>query len=131
MAQQTIFVENGVPVMQLTEVVIGSKLELAVKLERLVSEDPEVFEPFDFSGMEIEAHIKDKPTKDVDPDAEFVCTMRTPGDGWIDLFLGGDVTGLLLAKEYHASLKVWPIGSPALGDTLLAFILPLVFKATR
>lgn len=130
MAQQTIFVENGVPVMQLTEVVIGSQLALAVRFERLVSEDPEVFEPFDFTDMEIVAHIKDKPAKDILPDAEFVCTVRVGGEGWIDMFLSGEVTGALLAKEYQASLKVWPIGSPAMGDTLLAFVLPVVYKAT-
>lgn len=127
---QKILIPNGVPIISLEEVVIGSQFKFAVRFERLISESPDVFEPFDFTNMELKADIKDKPTKEVVPDATFECTPRGV-DGWVDFLIDGTVTGLLLPREYDASFKVWPIGSPELGDTLLVFILPMVYKATR
>ena len=129
---QVIEYDNGVPVIKLKEVVIGSQFKFAVFFERLVSEDPDVFEPFDFTGMTLQADVKDRPSKDVTADAEITCTPRTGLDiGWVDFYMSGDVTGTLLQKEYNASIKVWPTGSPEQGDTLLSLILPMRYEATR
>lgn len=128
---QTVVIPNGVPILKLEEIVIGSQFNFAVQFERRISENPDVFEPLDFTGMTLEAHIKDKPSKEVAPDAEFVCVPRVTGDGWVDLILDGTATGLLEEHEYQSSLKVWPDGFAEKGDTLLVLILPMKFKATR
>lgn len=126
----TVTYDNSVPVIRLTEVVIGSQFKFAVFFERLISEDPDVFEPFDFTGMTLQADVKDRPSKDVLPDAQLTCVPRVD-PGWVDFSMDGDVTLTLLQKEYSASIKVWPTGSPELGDTLLVLILPMKYEATR
>lgn len=123
-------VNNAVSVLELEEVVIGSQLKISIQFERLVSENPETFEGIDFTGMTLKAEIKLRPSKDVTAVAEFVCTTRAE-PGWVDLTLDGDVTGLLLERKYESSLKVWPTNSPELGDTLIAIILPMKYRATR
>lgn len=130
MAQKEV-IPNGVPIIAVEEVVIGSQFKFAVQFERLISEDPDVFEPLDFDGMTLKADVKDKPAKDILPDAQFQCTARITGDGWVDFLMDGDATGTLSQRTYEASFKVWPTGNPELGDTLLVFELPMVYKATR
>lgn len=127
---QKVSISNGVPIISLEEVVIGSQFKFAIRFERLISENPDVFEPLDFTGMTLKADVKDKPSKDIEADAAFQCTPRND-DGWVDFLMDGEVTGALLAHTYQASVKIWPDGSPELGDTLLVFELPMVFKATR
>ena len=127
---QTILVKNAVPVIELEEIVIGSQFIFAVQFERLISENPDVFEAFDFTGMTLKADIKDKPTKEISADAELICVPRGAG-GWVDLTLPGDVSGIFLPHKYESSIKVWPTNSPEKGDTLLVIILPMVYKATR
>lgn len=127
---QTATVKNGVSIIELEEVVIGSQCKIAIYFERLISENPDVFEPIDFTGMTLKGEIKDRPSKEIVADAEFVCTPRV-GLGWVDLTLDGETTGALLEKTYSASLKVWPTAFPEQGDTLLVIILPMKFKATR
>lgn len=123
-------VPNAVPVIQLEEVVIGSQFKFAVQFERLISENPDVFEALDFAGMTVVADIKDRPSRDIAADAALVCTPRNV-DGWVDFFMSGEVTGTLLEREYQASVKVFPTGSPELGDTLLVLLLPMKYLATR
>lgn len=127
---QEVSISNGVPIISLEEVVIGSQFKFAVRFERLISENPDVFAPLDFTGMTIKADVKDKPAKDILPDATFQCIPRND-DGWVDFLMTGEVTGALLPHGYEASVKVWPTPNPELGDTLLVFIIPMVFKATR
>lgn len=127
---QTISVKNAVPIIKLEEVVIGSQFKFSVQFERLVSEDPDVFEPLDFTGMTFKAEIKDNPSEEVDSDAEFTCVARVD-PGWVDLTIDGTVTGILLERKYESSLKVWPTANPEQGDTLIVLILPMKYKATR
>lgn len=127
---QTISVKNAVPVIKVEEVVIGSQFKFAIQFERLISEDPDVFESFDFTGMTFKADIKDQPSQEIVPDAQLTCTPRETG-GWVDLFLDGTVTGTLLERKYETSVKVWPTGSPEQGDTLIVLVLPMKYKATR
>jgi hypothetical protein len=126
----TTTIPNAVPTLALEEGVIGSQIKIAVYFERLVSENPNVFEPFDFTGMTLKAEIKDK-VKELPADAEFTCTPRVLEPGWVDLYLGGDVTSTLLAKTYFASLKVWPTGQASKGDTLVVITIPMKYAATR
>lgn len=130
---QTVNIPNGIPVFKLEEVVIGSQFKFAIQFKRLVSTEPDVFEFLDFTGMTLEALIKDKPAKEIDDDADaaFTCTARVGGEGWVDLYLDGDVTGTLLEKVYYASLKVYPTANPEKGDTLAAIWLPMKYEATR
>jgi len=126
----TTTIPNAVPTLALEEGVIGSQIKIAAYFEQLVSENPNVFEPFDFTGMTLQADIKDK-LKDELADAAFTCTPRALEPGWVDLYLGGDDTLLLLPKVYYASLKVWPTGEPTKGDTLVVITLPMKYLATR
>lgn len=128
---QTTNVANGVSVIVLEEVVIGSQLKFSVQFEQLVSEEPDVFTPMDFSDKVLQADIKLKPSIEVEPDAQFVCVARDDGSGWVDLTLDGEASGALIAKKYESSLKVWPIGHPEQGDTLLVIVMPMKFLATR
>jgi hypothetical protein len=127
---ETIKAENGVPILILEEVVIGSQLRIAAFFEQLIDQDPDVFEPISFAGMEMKADIKMRPAKEVDPDATFVCTPRIDL-GWVDFTLDGEVTGELLPKTYESSFKVWPTGHPEQGDTLWVIVIPMTYKATR
>lgn len=120
---------NGAPVLKLEEVVIGSQLNIAINFEKLISSDPDVFEPVDFTGKTIQADIKLK-VKEATVLAEFECTPRL-GGGWVDFHLGGDVTLTLPEKTLEASVKVWPTADPTKGDTLAVIILPMKYKATR
>lgn len=127
---QTTNVPNAIPILKLEEVVIGSQLRLAAYFERLVDDDPETFEPIDFTDWELKADIKLKPNKEVEPDANFVCTPRVV-PGWVDFVLDGTSTGSLLQKTYKASVKIWPVGHPEQGETLWVIVLPMKFEATR
>lgn len=127
---QTSKVMNGISILELEEIVIGSEFKIAALFERLVSEDPDVYEPIDFTGMTIKADVKDRPSKEVEPDTTFVCVPRAEA-GWIDFSLDGTATGLLKQKTYYASVKVWPTDSPEKGDTLLVIQMPMKYKATR
>lgn len=127
---QTVVVNNGIPRIELEEVVIGSQLKLAVYFEKLISEAPVTFAAFDFTGYTIQADIKLNPAKDAIAAASFVCTPRVDA-GWIDFYLAGTTTDDLLPKTYEASVKVWPTGQPEKGDTLLEISLPMKYKATR
>lgn len=127
---QTIPVKNAVPVIAMEEIIIGSQFKFALQFEKLISENPDVFEPFNFTGMTLKADIKNRPSKEIEADAEFVCTPRVSG-GWVDLFLNGTVSGTLTETTYYCSLKVWPTAFPEQGDTLLVITLPMKYKATR
>lgn len=128
---EVVTVENGVSILQLEEVVIGSQLKIAVLFERLISENPDVFEPITFTGFTFKAEVKDKPSREILFDTEFDCVPRVGQPGWVDFTLDGDKTGLLEQRTYQASVKVWPNGFPENGDTLLVIVLPMKFKATR
>lgn len=128
---QTTNVDNATSVIVLEEVVIGSQLQLAVQFEKLISANPDVFEPMDFSDMVLRADIKLRPSIDVEPAATFDCAARDDGSGWIDLTLDGVASGQLQPRKYQSSLKVWPTDHPEQGDTLVVFILPMTFLATR
>lgn len=62
---QKVSISNGVPIISLEEVVIGSQFKFAIRFERLISENPDVFEPLDFTGMTLKADVKDKPSKEI------------------------------------------------------------------
>lgn len=128
---QIIDIDNEAPIFNVKEVVIGSQWKFAIRFRHLVSQDPDTFADFDFSGMILEADVKDKPKTDVTPDAVITCTPRVPNDGWVDFFMDGDATASLLPKKYLASLKVYPTGHPELGDTLCQFTLNVKLMATR
>lgn len=128
---QKVDVKNGVSVLELEEVVIGSQLKISALFERLISENPDVFEPINFTGMSVKADIKLRPSKQDEPDASFVCDIRETDVGWIDFTLDGAATGALKEKTYEASVKVWPTVSPEQGDTLWVILLPMKYKATR
>lgn len=129
---QIIEVDNEAPTFKVKEVVIGSQWKFAIRFRRLLSRDPDIFSDFDFVGMTLECDVKDKPKTDVEPDAVITCTRRIANDGWVDFYMDGNETDKLLPnKTYFASLKVYPDGSPELGDTLCKLELPAKLLATR
>lgn len=125
----TLSVENAVPILHLEEVVIGSQFTFSIQFERLISENPDVFVPFDFTGMTLQSDLKLRPSRESTAAAQLVCTARD--DGWVDLYMDGEVSGALTEHPYQGSLKVWPTAHPEQGDTLVVLILPMKYLATR
>lgn len=128
---QIIDIDNEAPIFNVKEVVIGSQWKFSIRFQRVASQDPLTLTDFDFSGMILEADVKDKPKTDVTPDAAIQCVARVPYDGWVDFFMDGEVTATLLPKKYMASFKVYPTGHPELGDTLCQLMLNVKMMATR
>lgn len=125
--------KNGPAIITLEEVVIGSQMTpVAVHLRQETSPGSGVMVDMDLTNKTWECHVKDNLKGDVNPDTEITAVARLPlTSGWLDLLLDGTKTGTLKEQEYFASLKVWPTGSPELGDTLLILVLPLKYEATR
>lgn len=131
---QRIKSKNGPSVLELQEVVIGSKLDIAAKLRIETAPASGIFVDLDFTTKEFACHVKDNLKADTVPDAVFTCTPRGNGignTGWIDLHMDGAETAKLSEREYFASLKVWPTGSPLEGDTFLVIVMPVKWEATR
>lgn len=125
-----IMVPNGPDVLVLEEVIIGSQLPVAVYVEQETAFQSGIFVPYDFTGVTLACDVRDNLRSD-QPEVSFDCVPRVAEPGWVDLLLDGTGTAMLLDHEYRASLKVWPTGSPELGDTLLVIVMPMKYEATR
>jgi hypothetical protein len=130
----TVKKKNGPTIVELQEVVIGSRLRVSVKVEKEVTEG--VFSAMDFTGHDMTCHIKDNTRNDVQPDASFVATPRGSGVGdlgWVDLDIDGSTsgTGALSERDYEASLKVWPTGHEEDAETVVVIKMPVRYRATR
>jgi hypothetical protein len=127
---------NGATQVLVEEVVPGSKLAIAIYVERETAVE-DVFAPFDSTGFTLKALVKAK-EKDLDSAAlvEFTVTARSGGDlGWYDLLLTGAQTttvGTAVGeKEVYGSLKVWPTANPDAGETMAVFTLPVKYRAVH
>lgn len=126
-------IKNGPALVEVEEVVIGSRLAVAFKVEQETGPNTGIYAALDLTGYDLECHVKDNLRGDVTPDVTFTITKRNQGTepGWLDMLLTGTQTTTLSEKEYRASLKIWQTGSPELGDTLAVLVLPVKFQATR
>jgi hypothetical protein len=132
---QRIKIENGPAEVLLEECVIGSQVTpIAVHLEEETAPDSGVFADMDFTNKEFQCLVKLHPKEEDNGEAiaAFAIVPRTPlTSGWLDMYLDGTATEAMVEKTYQASLKVWPAGSPELGDTMIVFELPMKYRATR
>jgi hypothetical protein len=126
-------IKNGPAQIEVEEVVIGSRFQVAFKVEQETGPNTGVFAAVNLTGYTLQAHVKDNLRNDTLPDVEFTITKRnqTTETGWVDLLLDGTVTSSLSEKTYYASLKMWETGSPELGDTLAVITMPVKYEATR
>jgi hypothetical protein len=118
---------------ELDEVIAGSVLLFSILLEQ---EDPLVpctYLPFDFSGYTVIGYVK-RNVNLAAVDAYLNITVPgLNGAGWIDVRLDGDVTTSLAEAgkcTFNFSIKIFPIGDPTNGTTIVVGTFPIVRAAT-